>query len=102
MSAAEPALPEGITLKNEIGWAVGSIATGAVTNAIAIFALFFLTSHVGLEAGIAGLLIFATKLYDAISDPIMGRITDNWQGTKGRRSPFLCWGAVLLLSLIHI
>ena len=50
----------------------------------------------GLEAGIAGLLIFATKLYDAISDPIMGRITDNWQGTKGRRSPFLCWGAVLL------
>ena len=96
MSAAEPALLEGITLKNEIGWAVGSIATGAVTNAIAIFALFFLTSHVGLEAGIAGLLIFVTKLYDAISDPIMGRITDNWQGTKGRRSPFLCWGAVLL------
>ena len=96
MSAAEPALPEGITLKNEIGWAAGSIATGAVTNAIAIFALFFLTSHVGLEAGIAGLLIFATKLYDAISDPIMGRITDNWQGTKGRRAPFLCWGVVLL------
>ena len=88
--------PDSITLKNEISWAVGSTATGAVTNAVAIFALFFLTSHVGLEAGIAGLLIFATKLYDAISDPIMGRITDNWQGGKGRRAPFLCWGALLL------
>lgn len=88
--------PHNITTKNEVSWAVGSIATGAVTNAVAIFGLFFLTSHVGLEAGIAGALIFATKLYDAISDPIMGRISDNWQGTKGRRSPFLCWGALLL------
>ena len=88
--------PHNITLKNEVSWAVGSIATGAVTNAIALFALFFLTSRVGLEAGIAGALIFSTKLYDAISDPIMGRISDNWQGAKGRRSPFLCWGALLL------
>ena len=92
------ALPtsQNITLKNEVSWAVGSIATGAVTNAIALFSLFFLTSHIGLEAGISGALIFATKLYDAISDPIMGRISDNWQGVKGRRAPFLCWGAVLL------
>ena len=88
--------PQKITTKNEVSWAVGSIATGAVTNAIAIFALFYLTSHVGLEAGIAGVLIFTTKLYDAISDPIMGRISDNWQGAKGRRSPFLCWGALIL------
>ena len=55
--------PQKITTKNEVSWAVGSIATGAVTNAIAIFALFYLTSHVGLEAGIAGVLIFTTKLY---------------------------------------
>ena len=88
--------PKGITLKNEVSWAFGSIATGAVTNAVTIFALFFLTIHVGLEAAIAGFLIFATKLYDAISDPIMGRISDNWQGKTGRRSPFLCGGALLL------
>ena len=85
-----------IETKHELSWAVGSIATGAVTNAIAIFALFFLTSQLGIEAGIAGLLIFSTKIYDAISDPVMGRISDNWQGKKGRRSPFLLWGAVIL------
>ena len=96
MATRSVSVPESITLKNEISWAIGSTATGATTNALTIFALFFLTSHVGLAAGIAGLLIFATKLYDAISDPIMGRITDNWQGRKGRRSPFLCWGALFL------
>lgn len=72
------------------------MATGAVTNAVALFALFFLTTYVGVEAGIAGLLIFSTKIYDAVSDPVMGRISDNWQGKSGRRSPFLCWGAILL------
>lgn len=89
-------LPMQITRKHELSWAVGSMATGAVTNAVALFALFFLTSYVGIEAGIAGLLIFSTKIYDAVSDPVMGRISDNWQGKSGRRSPFLCWGAVLL------
>ena len=34
--------PHNITTKNEVSWAVGSIATGAVTNAVAIFGLFFL------------------------------------------------------------
>ncbi len=88
--------PMKITRKHELSWAVGSMATGAVTNAVALFALFFLTSYVGIEAGIAGLLIFSTKIYDAVSDPVMGRISDNWQGKSGRRSPFLCWGAILL------
>lgn len=90
------ASPLKITLRHELSWASGSMATGAVTNAIALFALFFLTSYVGIEAGVAGLLIFATKIYDAFSDPIMGRISDNWQGKNGRRSPFLCLGAILL------
>ena len=85
-----------VRLKHELSWAAGSMATGAVTNAVALFALFFLTSYVGIEAGVAGLLIFSTKIYDAVSDPVMGRISDNWQGKDGRRSPFLCWGAVLL------
>lgn len=96
LSAAHSTTSLNITTKHELSWAVGSIATGAVTNAIAIFGLIFLNAHVGLEAGLAGLLIFATKMYDAVSDPIMGRISDNWQGTKGRRAPFLCWGALLL------
>ena len=60
--------PMKITRKHELSWAVGSMATGAVTNAVALFALFFLTSYVGIEAGIAGLLIFSTKIYDAVSD----------------------------------
>jgi len=90
------ATPVNVTTKNEVSWAVGSIATGAVTNAVAIFALFFMTSQLGIEAGIAGALIFSTKMYDAVSDPVMGRISDNWQGKNGRRSPFLLWGALLL------
>ena len=96
MSVASSSSSVKITTKHELSWAVGSIATGAVTNAVAIFALFFLTSQLGVEAGVAGLLIFSTKIYDAISDPIMGRISDNWQGKKGRRSPFLLWGSIIL------
>lgn len=96
MSPESSLSPVNITRKHEVSWAVGSIATGAVTNAVAMFALFFMSTQLGIESGIAGALLFLSKMYDAISDPVMGRISDNWQGKKGRRSPFLCWGAILL------
>ncbi|MEM9531073.1 MAG: MFS transporter [Pseudomonadota bacterium] len=79
-----------------VGWGVGSLGTGTVYNALALFGLFFLTTVVGLEPALAGALFFVTKLYDAISDPVMGVISDRTRHRLGRRRPYLLVGAVAL------
>ena len=76
-------------------WAAGSVATAAISNIISIYGLFYLSSVGGLNIGTAGVLIFASKLYDAITDPIMGSITDRTRHKMGRRRIYIGIGAIL-------
>ena len=77
-------------------WAGGSLATGSVYNAMALFSLFFLTQIAGMSPALAGTLLLVTKAYDAITDPLMGAISDRTNHKAGRRRPYLLIGSVLL------
>lgn len=55
----------------------------------------YLTDYVGLAAALAGLLISLSKIYDALTDPLMGWVSDRTRGRYGRRRPWLLLGAVL-------
>jgi GPH family glycoside/pentoside/hexuronide:cation symporter len=75
-------------------------------NATGLLLLRYLVDHVGIAAGIAGLLIGGAKIYDAITDPLMGSISDRTKSSAGRRRPYLLLGSfisglsfILLFSL---
>ncbi len=55
----------------------------------------YLTDYVGIAAALAGLLISASKIYDAVTDPFMGWVSDRTRSRHGRRRPWLLLGAVL-------
>lgn len=63
---------------------------------MAIFALFFMTTVLGIEPAVAGTLLLATKLYDAVTDPIMGSISDRTQHRWGPRRPYVLVGAIAM------
>ncbi len=97
VSATAPVAPIPVVAlprRVEWSWASGSLATASVTNALSIYALFFMTSVLGLQAGVAGTLLLAAKLYDAVTDPVMGVITDRTRHRLGRRRPYLVAGAI--------
>lgn len=80
----------------ELLWATGSLATGSVYNAMALFSLFYMTQILGIGPGIAGTLLLITKIYDAVTDPIMGALSDRTSHRWGPRRPYLLLGAILL------
>lgn len=80
----------------ELLWATGSLATGAVYNAMALFSLFYMTQILGIKPGVAGTLLLVTKAYDALTDPIMGALSDRTSHRWGPRRPYLLLGSVLL------
>ncbi len=84
------------SLRVQLLWSSGSIASGAVFNAMAIFALYFMNNVLGIAAGLAGTLLFATKLYDAVTDPIMGSISDRTRHRWGPRRPYVLIGSVAM------
>ncbi len=78
------------------GWGVGSLGMAVMFGLISVFALSFMTNYLAISAGVAGLLMGLSKIYDGITDPIMGVITDRTHTKIGRRRPFLLIGSFLL------
>jgi GPH family glycoside/pentoside/hexuronide:cation symporter len=57
--------------------------------------LFYLSSVVGIAAWKAGLILLVSKLYDVVSDPLAGWLSDKHKSPAGRRRPFLLWGTLV-------
>ena len=100
------AAPARVSLSLAAGWGLGSLAIGILFNTTGLLLLRYLTDYVGLAAGLAGLLISASKIYDAFTDPLMGWISDNTRTRMGRRRPWLLAGTLMsglaLVALFNI
>lgn len=78
-----------------IGWGIGSLGSASLINSITFLALFYLTQVLGLSPVVAGTLLFITKCYDIVTDPLMGVISDRTETRWGRRRPFLILAALI-------
>ena len=77
------------------GWALGSFTSAALVGAVALLHLRFMSDSLGMAIGVAGLLVAASKLYDALLDPLMGMFSDRTRTRWGRYRPWLAGGGVL-------
>ena len=62
-------------------------------NGISALSLFYFTVVLKIEPALAGLLIFAARIYDAVTDPLSGWLSDRSKSKLGRLRPFLLAGA---------
>jgi GPH family glycoside/pentoside/hexuronide:cation symporter len=65
-------------------------------NGISAFALLFYVQVLGLSGRLAGMALSITMLWDAVTDPVMGHITDNTRSRFGRRHPYILGGGIFL------
>ena len=63
---------------------------------IGVLYFFFLTNIIGLAPALAGVVTLISEIWDAISDPLMGVISDNTKCKMGRRRPYILIGGCLL------
>ncbi len=83
-----------ISLATKIYYGFGSVAYGVKNNGFSYLLLFFYVQVVGLEGYLAGLGMLIVMVCDAISDPIVGHVSDNWHSKWGRRHPFMYFSAL--------
>ena len=77
------------------GWGLGTLGVAVLFNATNFLLLRFLTDYAGLAAAAAGLAIALSKVYDAVTDPLMGVVSDRTRSRWGRRRPFLFLGGLV-------
>ncbi|MFH2130986.1 MAG: MFS transporter [bacterium] len=90
-----------LTLKQKMGFGVCDLGGNLFFTVIGFVLLNYLTDSVGISAGLAGTIVMIGKLWDAITDPLTGYISDKTRTRWGRRRPFILFGSIpLFLSMI--
>jgi GPH family glycoside/pentoside/hexuronide:cation symporter len=85
---------EHLSFAHKLVYGVGELGPGLTDNAVGFFLLFYYTKIVQLDPALAGLALMIGRLWDAVTDPLMGYVSDHTRTRWGRRRPFLLVGAL--------
>ncbi len=83
-----------LSTKEKIGYGLGDTASNFVFHIVNAFLITYYTDVMGLNPAAVGTLYAVARLWDAISDPLMGGLADRTQTKFGKYRPYLLWIAV--------
>ncbi|HCJ6321580.1 TPA: MFS transporter [Citrobacter sedlakii] len=91
---AQGRVDDALSVREKIGYGLGDAGGTVITCLIMNFLTFFYTDVFGLTPALVGTLFIALRVFDAVSDPIMGVIADRTQSRWGRFRPWQLWVAI--------
>ena len=80
-------------LREKIGYGFGDMASSMFWKIFSYYLPFFYSNIFGLRLADAALLVLLTRIWDAVSDPMMGVISDRTNTRWGKYRPYLLWFA---------
>ncbi|NVE94214.1 MFS transporter [Altererythrobacter lutimaris] len=99
----QPDPSEPVKLREKLGYGVGDLASGLILPFFGYYLLYYFVDLGGLAPAAIGLMLLVTKLIDAVTDPMMGAISDRTRTRWGRYRPYLLFGPIpLALSIVLI
>jgi glycoside/pentoside/hexuronide:cation symporter, GPH family len=87
---------QALPFRTKLAYGTGQIAETVKSTGFDIFLFFYFTQVLGLSGALAGLAVMIALVFDAITDPLAGYISDHWDSSLGRRHPFMLVAAVPL------
>jgi len=78
----------------KISFGSGHFVLNILPGTLGVFIQYFLLTAFGMDPFLAGLLGGLPRIFDALTDPIMGFISDNTKSKWGRRRPYIFFGAI--------
>ena len=85
-----PVLP----LSMRLSYGVGQLSDGVKQSAFSTFLFFYYNQVLGLSGTLAGSAALLALMVDALTDPMVGQLSDRFHSRWGRRHPFMLAGAV--------
>ncbi|MDR0377113.1 MAG: MFS transporter [Spirochaetaceae bacterium] len=86
-----------LTTKQKLGFGIFDLGGNMLFTLMGFWSLKYLTDVAGIPAAWAGVAVMAGKAWDAVTDPVMGYVSDRTLSHWGRRRPYLLFGAVPML-----
>lgn len=94
--APAPANPDRIPIRQKIAYGMGAVVTIVAVNSVTQLTNLVYVVGLGVSAVWIAYAQAFPRLWDALIDPFLGNMSDNWRSRHGRRIPFLVVGGVLI------
>jgi GPH family glycoside/pentoside/hexuronide:cation symporter len=92
-----------LSVGTKLGFGICDLGGNIYFTTIGFWLMFYLTDVVGLNAALAGYAIMIGRIVDAVTDPLMGYISDRTKSKIGRRRLYLLIGSVpMLLTMFFL
>lgn len=85
---------EKIPLKTHLSYGVSQWGLNGINTAFGVSILFFYTTVLKFDSVLFGIAMLIGQVWDAVSDPMMGHISDNTRRWTNRRRPYFILGAI--------
>ncbi|WP_347331634.1 MFS transporter [Marinimicrobium locisalis] len=83
-----------LTLLEKVGFGSGDTAVNLVISSMFLIVSYFYTDIFGLKPSHMGILFLVARLVDAVTDPLMGLITDKVNTRWGRYRPYFLFMSI--------
>ncbi|WP_281558364.1 MFS transporter [Thalassomonas sp. RHCl1] len=83
-----------ISIREKIAYGLGDTASNIIFQTVMMFLLLFYTDVMGLSPATVGTMFLVVRIFDAVTDPLMGNIADRTKSRWGQFRPYLLWLAL--------
>ena len=84
------------TILPMINYSYANMYMGGAGYIIGMYLTVFLTDVVNMSLNQAGIVVMLATIWDAVTDPVMGIITDRTRSKTGKHRRYLLWGLPLM------
>jgi GPH family glycoside/pentoside/hexuronide:cation symporter len=95
MTANDTSTSRCVPFSQKVAFGLGMLANQMFPAALGIF-MVVLVQDMGFPSWMWGVLFFLPRVFDSVTDPIMGFISDNTRSTWGRRKQYVFIGAIVM------
>lgn len=87
---------------NKLGYGIGGLGYSSMSNTLNGFIMFFATAVMGISGSLVGIAIAISSLWDGVSDPLVGYLSDNTKNKLfGKRLGFMFFG-IFVIAFLNI
>jgi GPH family glycoside/pentoside/hexuronide:cation symporter len=91
-----------VTTMQKLAYAAPAFALAVVGIPVYVYIPKFYTDVVGINITVLGYLLFSVRIFDALTDPAIGYLSDRTHTRFGRRRPFLIVGSILVAATMFL